>query len=449
MKPQIQDQIKKIKYSFFQLDEGKFNRLICNERLNKLASLSGNYRDKIFTPIVTLHLFLWQVLNDNGSCKQAIAHLISERVYHGLSLNSFSTGPYCKARQRLSLSWIVEEVKRIGSILHADTGHLWSWKGWNVLLVDGTSVLMPDTKKNQKKYPQQQTQKPGLGFPIARVVGLISLSSGALVDYAMGKFQGKGTGETSLLSMLFGSVASNDLLLADRYYCSYAIIMELIRKQAAFLSINHPQKKADFRKGARLGKKDHIIEWLKPKRKPVWMTQLDYDELPDTLSVREFSVAGVVYLTTLLDASKYSKKALAALYGERWKVELDFRTLKTDLNMEMLRCQSPEMVEKEVAVRFMAYNLIRANIAESAHRHGKVARQFSFKSVVQLLDSARIQFGNSTLCVLKNAYTVLSKAIIATSIGNRQRPPQPRAVKRRPKSYPLLTIPRADACLGL
>lgn len=188
MRSRIQHQIKNVKHSFFQLGHGDFNNLLCSKRLAKLAEISGSYRDKIFTPVVTLNIFLWQVLNDNGSCKQAIAHFISERISEGLKANSFNTGPYCKARIRLSLSWIVEEVRRIGLILHADSAGIWNWKGLSVLLVDGTTILMPDTEENQKKYPQQKNQKPGLGFPIARLVGLISLGAGTVVDYAMGEY---------------------------------------------------------------------------------------------------------------------------------------------------------------------------------------------------------------------------------------------------------------------
>ena len=449
MRTRLQHQIKRMKHSFFQLGTGDYNQLLCSTRLNKLIEISGSYRDKIFTPIITLNIFLWQALNDNGSCQQAVARLISDRVFEGLSANSFNTGPYCKARQRLSLPWIIQEVRRIGLSLHTSASKRWNWKGVNVLRVDGTTVLMPDTRENQSKYPQQHRQKPGLGFPIARLVGLISLSAGTVVDDAIGEFQGKGTGETSLFSQLIDSLSANDLLLADRYYCTYAIIMCLQLKGVTFLSRNHSQRKSDFRKGRKLGKKDHIIEWKKPKRKAVWMTQDEYDCLPDTLTVREFSVGGTVYLTTLLDDSTDSKKELAELYKERWKIELDFRSLKTDLKMEMLRCKTPEMVEKEIAVKFMAYNLIRGNIADSASQHHKVSRQISFKSAVHLLDAARIQLGHFSLRMIRNAYKSLSKTIASTSIGKRKRPPQPRAIKRRPKAYPLLKIPRTEACVGL
>ncbi|HFD32982.1 MAG TPA: IS4 family transposase [Gammaproteobacteria bacterium] len=442
----IRHQIKTLKKSFFQINNGEFNNLLCTDRLSELAEISGNYRDKIYTPIVTLNLFLWQVLSDNGSCKEAIAHLISDRLQQNLPPNSFNNGPYCKARQRLSLDWILQEVCAIGSNLHAKANKIWAWKGFNVVLVDGTTVLMPDTESNQLQYPQQHAQKPGLGFPIARIVGLISLSAGTIIDYAIGEFQGKGTGEASLFYTLMRSLNTGDLLLADRYYSTYAILVCLKLKGVEFVSMNHAKKKADFRKGIKLGKKDHLMEWIKPKRKPIWMSKDDYELLPNTLTIREFSVSGVVYISTLLDADTYSKKDLVNLYKERWKVELDFRTLKTDLKMDMLRCKSPSMVEKEIAVRFMAYNLIRGSMAESANKQGEIARHISFKATVQLLSVAQIKLSNVTKSIMKKAYDALLETVATTRIGKRKRPSQPRAIKRRPKAYPLLTEPRADAC---
>tara|TARA_R110002110_G_scaffold64207_3_gene177627 strand:- start:483 stop:1523 length:1041 start_codon:yes stop_codon:yes gene_type:complete len=341
-----------------------------------------------------LNAFLWQTLSDNGSCKEAVARVISGRLQQLLPINSFNTGPYCKARRRLSLHWITEEVRRIGLILHNNVSGAWRWKGFNVVLVDGTTVLMPDTEANQAVYPQQHVQKPGLGFPIARIVGLISLGAGTVTDYAIGPHQGKGTGEMSLFSKLIDSLHSGDLLLADRYYSTYATLAILSRKNIAFVSQNHAQKKPDFNAGHKLATKDHIVEWKRPKRKPVWMSKEDYNLLPNTLTVREFLVKGVIYVTTLLDDKTYPKKELVDLYKERWKVELDFRTLKSDLKMEMLRCKTPEMVEKEIAVRFMAYNLIRGNMAASANDHNKIPRQLSFKASVQFSYSGQYKISS-------------------------------------------------------
>ena len=449
MRHRIQHQIKTIKHTFFQIENGHFDNLLCTSRLTELVAASGNYRDKVFTPLVTLNAFLWQTLSDNGGCKEAVARIFSERLQQQLPPNSFNTGPYCKARQRLSLPWIIQEVRRIGSALHAKAGDTWTWRGFNVVLVDGTTVLIPDTAANQQAYPQQRVQKPGLGFPIARIVGLISLSAGTVMDYAMGPHQGKGTGEASLFSTLIDSLDSGDLLLADRYYSTYAILSLLSHKHVAFVSENHAQKKSNFKTGQKLGSKDQLVEWKKPKRKPVWMSKEDYATLPDRLTIRELAVNGTVYITTLLDAKTYPKKIIVELYRERWKVELDFRTLKSDLKMEMLRCKTPDMVEKEIAVRFMAYNLIRGSMAESAYRCGRAPRDLSFKAAVQLLGAVNIQLYYSVAEFIARGYDALLKAIASTLIGQRKRPPQPRAVKRRPKPFPLLTEPRALACQRL
>ena len=170
MKYRIQHQINTIKHAFFQLDNGQFNDLICSDRLTELVSVSGNDRDKIFTPLVTLNAFLWQVLSENGCCKEAVGRIFSDRLQRQQSPNSFNTGPCCKARQRLSLSWIIREVRQIGMALHNRADKAWMWRGFNVVLVDGMTVLMPDTPANQIAYPQQSVQKPGLGFPVARLV---------------------------------------------------------------------------------------------------------------------------------------------------------------------------------------------------------------------------------------------------------------------------------------
>jgi hypothetical protein len=449
MRHSIQHQIKRIKNSFFQLETNAFNSLFCEDRLTELTDLSGSYRDKIYTPLVTLNAFLWQTLSDNGGCKEAVTRIFAERLEAQQDLNSINTGPYCKARQRLSLLWIIQEVRRIGMKLHEESKPKWSWKEFNVVLVDGTTVLKPDTVQNQQVYPQQSVQKEGLGFPIARVVGLISLSAGTITDYAIGPFQGKGTGETSLFSQLIDTLQPKDLLLADRYYSTYAILATLSSKGAAFVSQNHAQKKVNFKSGSHPKAKDHIVEWHKPKKKPVWMSKEDYSLLPGTLNVREFSVSGIVYVTTLLESKKYPKKELAKLYKNRWKIELDFRTLKTDLKMDMLRCKTPEMVEKEIAIRFMAYNLIRGSLMAAADKHKQTPRYLSFKAATQLLKAVCAQFYNAPMSLMTTNYKHLLKALVSTLIGQRKRPPQPRAVKRRPKAYPVLTKPRSQACEAL
>ena len=296
----VLQQIRKFKNSVFQFSHLPFADILSTDALEQIIEHSAGSRDRIFTPLVTLKAFIYQVLSTDGSCRQAVNHVLSERLYQGCSANSIKTGAYCKARKRLPHKQLKQAVESSGKTLHQQAHKTWLWKGHNTLLTDGTTMLMPDTPENQADYPQQSNQKPGLGFPIARIVGLISLSVGSVVSYSMGPYQGKGSGETTLFSRMIDKIASNELLLADRYYCTWAIITLLMEQGSHILVQNHAQRKPDFRQGKKLGAKDHLIEWKKPKRKPDWITQNDYDALPNEILIREFAVKGKVYVTTLL-----------------------------------------------------------------------------------------------------------------------------------------------------
>ena len=439
-------QIRHFKQTFLQRHDLPFDDLLTTEEITHFIEQSGFVRDRVFTALVTLKAFISQVLSEDGSCKLTVSRLLTERLQRGLKPNTVNTGPYCKARRRLPLAPIIEMVKGIGKRLHQSSAPAWKWKGHNVMLADGTTVLMPDTAHNQSEFPQQRNQKPGLGFPIARIVGLISLSSGSMTAYALGPYQGKGTGESSLFSQLLDSLTAGDLLLADCYYATYAIVALTQRKAVNVLFKNHANRQADFRLGRKLGAKDHLIQWKKPPRKPVWMSKEAYADLPEVLLVRELRVDGVVYMTSLTDARKYRKKEIAELYRERWQVELDIRSIKTHMRMEMLRCKTPENVRKEIAVHFLAYNLIRAALARSAKLCGKVPRQLSFKTAVQLINSASSDFFWFSPNRRKEVSISLLKSMAQTLVGQQKRKNQPRAIKRRPKPYPLLTEPRPVAC---
>lgn len=372
-------------------------------------------------PLVTLKAFIFQVLSDDGSCRQAVAGVLVDRIVDGQSANTVNTGPYCKARQRLPLKELRKAATAAGLRLHNQALAAWQWKGYNIVLTDGATVQMPDTPENQVDFPQLDSQKPGLGFPIARMVVLISLAAGTVLDYSFGAYQGKGTGETSLLSQLFGSLSVGDLLMADRYYCTFAIIALLQAREIPVLFPMHARKKVDFRLGVRLSTKDHLIDWMKPKRKPVWLSKQEYNDLPESITVREFAVNGRIYLTTLLNAKSFHKQELALLYKQRWKIELDFRSIKTHMGMEMLRCKAPDMVRKEIAIHLLAYNIIRGNLAQAASLHEKIPRQLSFRSAVQLIIQASKQIvglkGNRLISALQELF----KALASTAIEKNSR----------------------------
>lgn len=436
-------QIRSFKNTFFLIGDLPFKNLL-PDSLIKAIHQSGNVRDTVFTPLVTLKAFLIQVLSPTGSCKEAVSTILMERIAFDLKANTINTGPYCKARLRLRLTHLKAAVSSSGQILHQHASKAWLWQGYRAVLLDGTTLLMPDTDANQKTYPQQSNQKPGLGFPIVRLVGLLSLATGSCLGYALAPYQGKGSGETSLFSQLIESLNTDDLLLADRYYTTYAIMVLLTRQGTPLVFRQRGNVKSDFRKGQRLGAKDHIICLKKAKRTPVWMTQEKYEELPDELYIREFSVKGVVYVTTLMEPKAYPKKGLAQLYQQRWKIELDFRTLKTHMGMEMLRCKTAEMVKREIAVNLLAYNLIRGNLARAACIYDNTPRYLSFMAAVQLMRNA------VGLCITRTGKALgtliypLLMAMTETEVGRRKRPNQPRVIKRRPKPYPLMTKPRNE-----
>jgi len=352
--------------------------------------------------------------------------VLAERVAQGEPPCSSNTKSYCNARLRLPERLVRRLVRETGRLLHLKSEKDWKWKGRSVKLVDGTTVSMPDTPENQKMYPQPESQKEGVGFPIARLVAIISLSCGAVLDVAIGPYKGKETGEHALLRQILGSISAGDIILGDRYYCSYFLIVMLQQLGADAVFQIHARRKSDFRRGKRLGKKDHTVIWEKPKQRPNWMAEIVYCQMPDTLTIREIKSNGKVITTTLIDPKEVTRKELGELYTKRWFIEVDFRFIKTVLQMDVLRCKTPEMVCKEIWVHLLAYNLIRTVMAQAAHRYDVSPRTLSFKGTLQQLNAFKKTFLHTAEKRLPIMY-------------------EPRAVKRRRKPYPLLTKPREEA----
>jgi len=417
------------------------NAILGSEKCQLIISECRDFRDGIYTPLKTLFTFIKQVLNPDKSCKNAVVEVLAEQLVAGKKAISTNTGPYCKARKRLPEHAVSELVKEVGksAIKNAPIG----WKAFGRPLkgVDGSSVIMPDTKENQEIFPQQKCQKKGLGFPIARLIVVMSLTVGTILDYAVGAFQGKGTGESTLLRGIFDCIEQDDILLGDRYYPSYFLIADILRKGADGIFRGQAQRFYDFRKGEVLGKKDHIVEWNKSK-KPDWMEDEEYNSYPKKIRVREFKSNGTVYVTTLLNDKKYHKKELAKLYELRWHLEINLKSLKETMGMDMLSCKSPDMVKKEIGIHFLAYNFIRIIIAEACIRHNATPNKVSFKGSVQLLNKLMPIFITSSNKKNKMLYDELLKKIVKNNIGNRPGRVEPRAVKRRPKPFDMLNKPR-------
>jgi hypothetical protein len=411
------------------------------------------FRERIFTPLLTLWTFLSQILSPDQSCREAVARLIAFRVARGEKPCAPDTASYCKARQRLPLKVVTDLARGTGQQMDAKMEQSWKWKGRSVQLVDGTTVSMPDTAANQAAFPQSRAQKPGLGFPLARVLALISLATGAVRELAIGPWKGKETGETALFRSLWDRFAAGDIILGDRFFASFFGIAPLLERGVDGLFRMNQRRRYDFRRGQRLGVEDHVVRWRKPAR-PEWMDEALYAQLPKELEIRElrvkvkqvgFRVAELVLVTTLLDSQGYTKEELADLYLKRWHIEMDLRSIKCVMKMDVLRCETPAMVEKEIWMHVLAYNLIRALMSRAAAAHGKEPRGLSFAGALQALGAFRETLQWTRGDERAEVWETLLKLIASYEVGNRPNRVEPRAVKRRPKPHRLLNEPRQQA----
>jgi Transposase DDE domain len=325
-----------------------------------------------------------------------------------------------------------------------------------VKLFDGSTVSMPDTPANQRAFPQNPVQAPGVGFPLARIGVLFSLSVGAVLELGVRRYAGKLQSELAILREMIPTLAAGEIVLSDRYLCSFMEIALLKRQGVDFVGRMHAKRRVDFRRGRRLGGREHLVEWRKPPQppRPDWMDAADYAALPQTLSIREFRghivrpgyrTRSLVIATTLLDAEVSTRSEIVELYRLRWDAEINLRSLKTLMQMDVLRCQTPEMVRKELWAHLLAYNLIRTVIAQAAHLHGKHPRQLSFTRAMRTLEAFRPTIAHTPCAQLERLYAQLLQAIARHEIGHRPDRLEPRQRKRRPKPYPLMTTPRPQA----
>ena len=419
----------------------------------------GQGEGDVYTPALTLWAFLSQVLfkDEQRSCLAAVARVIVLLVALGKRPCSDDSGAYCRARAKLPVPILRRLAVQVADGCEQQVPAEWLWKGRHVHLVDGSTISMPDTPANQAEYPQPTTQEPGLGFPIARLVVLLSLATAMVKDMAMGPYAGKETGETALLRELLERFKSGDIMLADRYFCSYFMMALLLERGVDLVARLHQARTADFRRGTRLGPGDHLVEWQRPA-KPEWMDQETYERMPASIRVREvevqvhqpgFRVDSFVVVTTLTDAEQYSRDDVAELYHQRWLAELDIRTIKCTLGLDVLRCKSPEMVRRELWTGLLAYNLIRQTMLQAAVQAGRSPRQLSFAAALQ-----KIAASWNTILVCQDATVLLLIEIhlgdLATHpVGDRPDRVEPRAKKRRPKPHRLLTQPRQQARAAL
>jgi hypothetical protein len=438
----------------FASDQGLPFAASLSERsiLDALTEQGVHYRDRLFGPVTTLWGFLSQVLSEDHSCRDTVSRIIAHRAAAGLQACSPNTASYCNARARLPIAVPRSLARSTAQQLQAGIPEDWKWNGRSVYVADGSHVSMPDTPPNQATYPQPVVQQEGIGFPLARVAVLLSLATGACHDLAIAPYAGKGTGETTLLRQMYGSLSRGDVLVADALFDNYFLAYELrqlgidlvVRVQAERVGSRTLESRPD----------GDLIVWQRPG-KPRGMTGQQYRQYPERMTMRQVTVDArgqdnraeqFKVVTTILDAS-IDGGQIGSLYERRWDGEVDIRSVKSTMKMDILRCKTPEMVEKEIWVYLLAYNVLRTVMAVAANANAVEVRALSFKGAKQAvtafapkLEAARPE----QRAVLVEA---MLKAVAYHRVGKRPGRWEPRARKRRPKPSKRLNQPRAMAKL--
>ena len=393
-------------------------------------------RNRVFTPWVTFCAFLGQVLQRGTSCRDAVRRVQAWHLAAGRVNLDGNTSGYCQARQRLPLAVLRTALDRLAEWCAERTRPADLWRGRVVKVMDGCGLSMPDTAENRTIYPYASGQKPGCGFPTGQLVGLFSLPTGHLERFVLSSWKAH---EAPLARQLLDWVAPGEVVLADRAFCSWALLA-LFQQRGVDVVIRLHQ--------ARL-RQTGQVEWTKPQRPKLW-DQKQWADLPDKLALRvvRFRVAvpgfrteEIFFVTTLRDKKKYPDAVLADLFRRRWQVELCFRDLKTTLGLDVLRTQTPDLIEKEIHLQAIAYNLVRALMLAAATQHDVAPSRLSFKGTVSTLRAFAPLFAPAQPHAARRYHDLL-RALAADPIPQRPNRVEPRAVKRRPKCYQLLTRPR-------
>lgn len=415
----------------------------------------ANDDDSVYTPEVTLWASLSQTLHkgEQRSCLAAVSRVAVLLVALGRKPCAKNSGAYCRARAKMPEVVLRRLTADVANGCEKILPKGWLWHGRHVLLADGTTATMPDTEPNQHEYPQNVAQQPGLGFPIARLVVLLSLATAMVHDMALGPYAGKETGETALFRQLLGGVDPNTILLADRYYCSYFLIAMVLAGNCDFVVRLHQRRKVDLSRTKRLGQGDHLVVWHRPER-PDWMDKPAYEQIPKTIPVRlvevqvqepGFRVKSFWVVTTLTDAREYTREEIANLYRQRWLAELDIRTIKKTMGMDVLRCKSPEMVRREMWTCLLSYNLIRKSLLEAAYQSDLSPQELSFTAALQTIAASLQTLASADAEFVTRLIAAQISSLTEQVVGDRPNRIEPRAVKRRSKPIALLTKPRQRA----
>jgi hypothetical protein len=415
------------------------------------ADEGPNSRERLFTLRLTCECFLWQMLKPRTACREVVRQVQALACLHGKGSVDEGASAYIQARQRLPQECLERILAATAQAAEAHAAVSPRLQGRPVKVVDGSSVQLPDTAANQKKYPQPAGQKPGCGFPVLKLVVLFSLTSGALLDVVMGSLHSH---DLRLFRRLWQCLKARDILLGDRAYGDYVTLAGLPRQGVDVVARLHQARKVDFRRAKRLGHNDGLFLWRKGCMQSTILTPEQWAALPAEIQVRivrftaacrGFRTQRSTLVTTLLDAELYPAAELVALYLRRWRIELCLRDVKTTLGLEQLRCQSPAMVRKELLAGLIAHNLIRCVMAEAARVHEAQLERLSFKGAVDALRQYSAALAQARTHRLKRKlWQDLLHTLACDLVPLRPGRTEPRAVKRRPKPFPLLNRPRRN-----
>jgi Transposase DDE domain len=420
--------------------------------LDALNEHGVKYRDRLFSPVTTIWGFLSQVLSEDHGCRDTVSRIIAHRAASGLAPCSPNTASYCNARSRLPTCVLRSLAKRTAQQLQDGVPQGWKWNGRRVFIADGTHVSMPDTQENQASYPQPEAQRPGIGFPLARLAVLLSLATGTCHDLAIAPYAGKGTGETTLPRQMYDTLQPGDVVLADALFDDYFIACELRQRGIDLVARAQYQRVGTQTIESRPD--GDIILWHRPN-KPRGMSGEQYRTYPKTLLMRQVSVDArdkdnrveqFKVVTTILDAS-IDGGQIGELYERRWEGEVDIRSIKSTMKMDVLRCKTPEMVRKEIWVHLLAYNLLRTVMAVAASESGVEPREISFKGAKQAVTAFAPKLEAARPEDRARLIDVMLATIAYHRVGDRPGRWEPRARKRRPKPGNRLMQPRATARL--
>jgi len=419
------------------------------DHLLSSADEGPNSRTRLFTLRLTCECFLWQMLKPRTACREVVRQVQALACLQGKGSVDENTSAYSQARQRLPQECLERILAATAKAAEQRASASPRLQGRPVKVVDGSSVQLPDSTANQKTYPQPSGQKPGCGFPVLKLVVLFSLASGALLDVVLGNLHQH---DLRLFQRLWEVLQAGDILLGDRAYSDYVTLARLPRQGVDVVARLHQRRKVDFRRAKRLGHHDGVFVWRKGCMQSTILTPKQWAALPEEIQVRilrftaacrGFRTQQITLVTTLLDAKLYPAAELIALFLRRWRIELCLRDVKTTLGLEQLRCQSPAMVRKELLAGLIAHNLVRCVMAASAQAHSAELERLSFKGAVDALRQYSAVLAQARTKGLKRKlWQDLLHSLAADLVPLRPGRTEPRAVKHRPKPFPLLNRPR-------